>query len=263
VKIKPLPPLSGRERRPLAALAGGRFDPARLRPWLDEARPYVPYAAAALAVLGIFGVLYASNARKAAERSAAMYREAINYYTFQIPDPDSGQPAPVSSDEEKWQRAMAIFQQLHDTYGRSSLAPAAQLYVGHCRYRLRQYSQALEAYDAFLARHRRHELAPQAHLGRGACLEQLARYPEAYEAYRAVLDSGGALAYEGGLGAAHCLLRISETDPARWAEAHQILNRLAANPDSPGARAARRLRRLLADLAPAPQGGTAGGAGTR
>lgn len=223
----------------------------RLLELFEEYKPAVAAGGVAIVVLLLFGILYIRHSHQVTARSSELFRNALSFYTYRMPPPGSDQMPAVSSDEEKYQRAQAIFQQIHDTYPGSKLAPGALFYVGNCRYRLKQYTQALEAYELFLGRFRRHPLAAQARLAKGDCLEQLSRFPEAYDAYRAVFDGGGPLSYEGALGASRCLLKLTETDRNRWSEAVDLLNKLASGASPRGARESRALRKLLADLSEA------------
>jgi TolA-binding protein len=186
-----------------------------------------------------------------------MFREATNLYAYRIPPPDAEGLPLVASEEEKFQRAGQSFQQLADTYPGSRLAPLALYYSGNCRYRLKQYSGALEAFDQFIARFPRQSLVGQAHVAKGDCLEQLGRYPDAFQAYQLAAPGAGPVSAEARLGMARCLLKISETDRARWSEAVDLLNRLAAEPDGYAARSSREIRKLLADLS----GGAASASG--
>lgn len=223
----------------------------KFMPFYEQYKPAFAAGGVALAVLLLFAILYARHSGQVAEQSSARFRDALNMYNFRVPPPGSDTNAPVSSDEEKWSKAHAGFQLVHDSYPGSRLAPMALYYMGNCRYRLKQYSQALEAYEQFVSRYGRHALAAEAWLAKGDCLDQLGRQQEAYDAYKKVMEKGGPLAAEASLGVARVLLKLTETDRNRWGEAVDILNRLSAQQTPQGARA-RALRRLLGDLSPKP-----------
>jgi len=246
VKLKPIKPLEA--RAPIQVPAWVPTE--RIRELYELYKPAVAAAGVALAVLILFAVLYVRHGSEVAQRSSQIYREALNIYNYRIPPANSDMTPLVASDEEKYVKAQGLFQQIHETYPGSRLAPAALYYVGNCRFRLKQYSAALEAYELFLSRFPRHVLADQASLGKGDCLEQLSRYQDAYAAYKTVIDHNGPLAYEGSLGATRCLLKLTESDSTRWPEAVEILNKLATGKSVSGAKAARELRKLLADLMP-------------
>ena len=266
MKLRPIRPLEAPQGSPLG-LPKWLPERERLLELFEQYKPAVAAGGVAAVVLVLFVVLYLRHSSQVTARSSELFRNALSFYTYKMPPPGSDAVPAVGSDEEKYQRAQAIFQQIHDTYPGSALAPGALYYVGNCRYRLKQYTQALEAYEMFLARYHRHLLAPEAWLAKGDCLEQLSRFPEAYDAYRKVYDGGGALAYEGALGASRCLLKLTETDRNRWSEAVDLLNRLASGSSARGAHESRGLRKLLADLSEAntksgakPAGGSATGA---
>jgi tetratricopeptide (TPR) repeat protein len=246
VKLKPIKPLESGAPVQMPKWVHAE----RLRELYELYKPAVAAGGVALAVLLLFAVLYVRHSGEVAERSSQLYRDGLNLYNYRIPPATSEVTPMVASDEEKYTKAQAIFQQIHETYPGSRLAPAALYYVGNCRFRLKQYSQALDAYELFLSRYPRHVLADEATLGKGDCLEQLSRYQDSYTAYRAVFDHGGPLAYEGGMGAARCLLKLTESDPARWSEAVDILNKLSTGKAEGGAKAAREMRKLLTDLMP-------------
>lgn len=249
MKLKPLKPLGSETRTPLPAWV--QLDV--IRPYLEEYRGALAAGAVVAAVLLVFALLYVRHTHTVAERSSQIFREAINVYNYRIPPPDGETTPAFATDEEKFSRALQAFQSLSETYPSADLAPVSLFYVGNCRFRLKQYTQALDSYDQFLSRYRRHTLVPAATLGKGDCLEQLARFQEAYAAYKQVMDGGSDLAYEGALGTARCLLKLTETDRNRWSEAVDILNRLAAAPAGYGGKSSRSLQKLLSDLSPAKQ----------
>ncbi|MEK7477345.1 MAG: tetratricopeptide repeat protein [Candidatus Coatesbacteria bacterium] len=246
MKLKPIKPLELRKQIVIPKWVHEE----RLRELYELYKPAVAASGVALAVLLLFGILYIRHGSEVTQRSSQLYREALNLYNYRIPPATSDVTPLVASDEEKYVKAQNLFQQIHETYPGSRLAPEALYYVANCRFRLKQYSQALEAYDLLLSRFPRHILADQATLGKGDCLEQLSRYQESYTAYKVVIDHDGPLAYEGCLGATRCLLKLTESDSTRWSEAVEILNKLATGKSAAGARAARELRKLLADLMP-------------
>jgi len=259
MKLKPLKPLAPGERAAMPSW----IPIDEIRPYLDEYRGALAAGAVVAAVLLVFGLLYVRHTHTVAERSSQIFREAINVYNYRIPPPDGETVPTFASDEEKYTRALQAFQSLSETYPSADLAPAALFYVGNCRYRLKQYTQALDAFDQFLTRYRRHSLAPSATLGKGDCLEQLARFQEAYTAYKSVMDGAGPLAYEGAIGTARCLLKLTETDRNRWSEAADILHRLSADTTGYGGKTSRELQKLLSDLSTAAPRPAAAGAAPR
>lgn len=228
----------------LSWLSGGDF-----RNFLDKYRAALVTGSIVAAILGLIGLLYIRHQGSVGKRSGAMFIAASNMYNYVIPE-DPGESIPVvTSEEEKYQRAGMTFQQLVDTYPTSDLAAPAVYYSGNCRYRLKQYALALESFKQFVARFPKHPLIDQAYLGVGDCQEQLGKFDEALAAYRRVMDKGGALSYEGSLGAARCLLKQSETDQEKWNEAVTILKNLSISDNKYGAKASRGMRKLLIDLA--------------
>lgn len=248
MKIKPPVPLVS-DRRP-EFIRNAHLE--RFMPFYEQYKPAFAAGGVAAAVLILFAILYARHSGQVAEQSSARFRDAMSMYNYRVPPPGSETNAPVASDEEKWQKAHGGFQLVHDSYPGSRLAPAALYYMGNCRYHLKQYSQALEAYEQFLSQYPRDPLAPEAWLAKGDCLDQLARQQDAYDAYKKVMEKGGPLAADASLGVARVLLKLTETDRNRWGEAVDILNRLSAQQTPQGARA-RALRRLLGDLSPKPK----------
>lgn len=259
MKLKPLKPLAPGERAAMPSW----IPMDEIRPYLDEYRGALAAGAVVAAVLLVFGLLYVRHTHTVAERSSQIFREAINVYNYRIPPPDGETVPAFASDDEKYSRALQAFQSLSETYPSADLAPVALFYVGNCRYRLKQYTQALDAFEQFLTRYRRHSLAPSATLGKGDCLEQLARFQEAYTAYKSVMDGAGPLAYEGAIGTARCLLKLTETDRNRWSEAADILHRLSADTTGYGGKTSRELQKLLSDLSTAAPRPAAGGAAPR
>lgn len=250
MKIRPIKPLP--ERKPEGPggislptwLLGGDY-----RAFLDKYRAALVAGSIVAAIIALIGLLYIRHQGSVSKRSGAMFIAASNLYNYVIPE-DTGETAPmVASEEEKYQRAGMTFQQLVDTYPTSDLAAPSVFYSGNCRYRLKQYALALESFKQFVARFPKHPLIDQAYLGVGDCQEQLGKFDEALEAYRQVMNRGGALAYEGSLGAARCLLKQSETDQEKWNEAVTILKNLSISKNEYGAKASRGMRKLLIDLA--------------
>ncbi len=249
MKIKPIKPLPERK----TAGPGGISLPAWLsgdyRTLLEKYRAALVAGSIAAAILGLIGLLYLRHQTSVAKHSGAIYINASNVYNYVIPE-DTGESMPlVASEEEKYQRAGILFQQLVDTYPTSDLAAPAVFYSGNCRYRLKQYSLALDSFKQFIARFPKHPLIEQAYLGAGDCHEQLGKFDEALEAYRTVMNRGGPLSYEGSLSAGRCLLKLSETDREKWNEAVNILKNLSSSSNKYAAKASRGMRKLLIDLA--------------
>src|SRR5687767_2664021 len=157
-------------------------------PFFEQYKPAFAAGGVAVAVLILFAILYTRHSGQVEEQSSLRFREALNMYHFRVPPPGSDTNSPVATEEEKWQKAHGGFQLVHDSYPSSRLAPIALYYMGNCRYRLKQFSQALEAYEQFLARSSRHALAAEAWLAKGDCLDQLQRQQEAYDAYKKVME---------------------------------------------------------------------------
>ncbi len=233
----------------------------KLPEWLNEqqAKDFVYQNRAGLAaggviigVLLVFMLLYFRHQGIVQVRSSAIFNEAQNIYYYRIPGADGNVTPLVASDDEKYTKAQQYFQQIVDSYPSSRFCPAAIYYVGNCRYQLRQYSAALDAYAQFLDRYSRHILTPQATLGRADSLEQLGRHEEALGSFRKVMESRGPLVVEASLGAVRCLLKMTETDRANsqrwWTEAAGILQKLSEGNNPQGQRASRMLQKLLVDL---------------
>jgi len=254
MKLRPLKPLQS--NKPIAQ----SFN-IKLPAWVDEtkAREFVKKNRAGIAAGGVIGgvliiflLLTARHQSTVEVRSSAIFREGQALYQYRIPPSGGGEAAVVSSDEEKFQRCQQYFVQIIENYPGSRYAPPALYYVANCRYRLRQYASALEAFDQFLSRFSRNHLAMEAMLGRADTLEQLGRHQEALESYRKVIASKGPLVSEASLGAVRCLLKMTEVDRPNankwWGEAAGILQGLASGKDPYGQKASRMLQKLLVDL---------------
>ncbi len=256
MKLKPFKPLA--EPKPTIGKTGivlpSWIPVDRIRQFIDQYRAGLAAGGVVALVLIVFGLLYLRHRHTVTERSTVLFREAHDLYLYQIPPPESNIVPLVATEEDKYQRAHQLFQQISSTYPGSHLAPVAMYYVGNCRYRLKQYTQALEAYDQFLARYPSHRMSVQAQLGRADCLEMLSRYQEALLAYQNVVNSGSSLSYEGSLGSARCMLRLGESGQkkAGAGEAIALLNQLGTVKSEYAAKTSRSLRKLLADLSSDP-----------
>jgi len=253
MKLKPVRPLPSPRILEKAGIKLPEWLPLeRLMNWRDLVEKYRAGLAAGgvvAAVLLVFVLLYVRHRSTVTERSASIFQQAFGMYSYQIPAPDSEVVPMVASEEEKYSRAMQAFQQLSDTYPGAKLAPVALIYTGNCRFRLKQFPQALESFDLFLARYPHHAMAAQAHLGRADCLAQLGRTQEALLSYSQAIKANTFVADEGRMGAVRCLIQIAEAEKnnSKMGEASALLNQMSSG-SGYGASWSRSLRKLLGDL---------------
>ena len=257
MKLKPFKPLQSKAPSipGLELKLPAWFQDKKIMEFIQQNRAGFAAGAVILGVLVIFAILYFRHQQTVSVRSSSLFRDGQSLYQYRIPPPDSEYTPIVGSEEEKYQRAQQLFSQIIENYPGSRFAPASLLYIGNCRFKLRQYASALEAFDQFLSRYGGHHLALQALLGRGDCLEQLGKHQEALECYRKLMALNTPLVTEASLGAVRCLLKMTELDKPNanrwWSEAAGILQRLANGSDDYGKRSSRSFQKLLVDLSKA------------
>ena len=253
MKLKPFKPLPVRKVIGATGLSVPSWVPLdEMKASLEKNKAGIAAGAVIAVILTLFVILYVRHRIVVGERSSALFQQAQRFYMYRVPREGGEVNAPVTSEEEKYQRAQQMFQQLLDTYPGSRLAPAALVYLGNSSYKLRQYTSALEAYDKFITNYPRHEFAPEINAARGDCLEQLGRHKEALESYRKAMKSKSPVAYEASLGGVRCLLKLVELDKQNqqmwWDEARRIIGTVGAGEDGYGKRAAKSIEKLLMDF---------------
>lgn len=139
----------------------------RVVDYVKEHRSKVIMAVAAVIVV-IAGASYISSSREAAEEEASRQLLA----------------GMLQQRGGNYRGAAAAYEEVVSRYSGTDSGKLAVLYLGHARYELGQYEQALERYQEYLRKEKGDELtAAHATRGAAACMENTGRYEEAADLY--------------------------------------------------------------------------------
>ena len=179
--------------------------------------------ACVLALVGV-GYLYFSEKRKEA---VALEREAVEtYYQAILSD-----TANNTVNEPKCKAAIDKFKRLIDEHGGTPQSQRAGLYLADAYYQLKKYTQAQEAYKAYLEKYKPQGIFRYTVLNSlGQIEETQGKYNQALEYYKQSAEGASiALQAQAKLEIGRCYERLAKTEMARqtYQEALKLL------PDKP------------------------------
>jgi len=185
----------------------------------EHRRQFILAGVAALAVLAAAagGLAYLhwqeGKAREAQNQALKLYQEALS----KSGDP-AGEKEIFRKAQEKWREALAV-------YNRGNTGLVSHLYMGHCRYALKEYDQAIEDYSQCL----NGPFRPMALDGLGYCYEAKGDLVRALEYYQKNTEENhNPFQGDGLLGMARCYEALNQKPKAL--EVYQ--KALAKNPES-------------------------------
>jgi|GEM_PF-1112794 len=95
---------------------------------------------------------------------------------------------------EHYKKALALFQKVVQEYPRTSAASLSQYYVGNTEFELKEYDQAIQAYQKFLDRYgEKAPLAPLVETKLAYVLQQTGKPVEALKAFQRITENAKAL----------------------------------------------------------------------
>jgi len=153
------------------------------------------------------------KAREAQDQALKLYQEA-----FGKTGDSAGEKESFRKAQEKWREALA-------SYSRGNTGQVSHLYMGHCRYAMKEYDQAIEAYSQCL----NGPFRPMALDGLGYCYEAKGDLVRALEYYQKNTEENHSpFQGDGLLGMARCYESLNQKPKAL--EVYQ--KALAKNPKS-------------------------------
>jgi len=185
----------------------------------ERRRQFILAGLVALAVLaaaaGGFSYFHwqEGKARETQDQALKLYQEALG----KTENP-AGEKESFRKAQEKWGEALAV-------YSRGNTGQVSRLYMGHCRYALKEYDQAIEAYSQCL----NGPIRPMALDGLGYCYEAKGDLARALEYYQKNTEENHSpFQGDGLLGMARCYEALNQKPKAL--EVYQ--KALAKNPKS-------------------------------
>ena len=153
------------------------------------------------------------KAREVQEQGFKLYEEAF------------GKGGNTEGEKESYRKAQEKFREALAVYSRGNTGQVSHLYIGHCRYALKEYDQAIEAYSRCLTS----PFRPTALDGIGYCYEAKGDFTRALEHYQKnTEEKHSPFQGEGLLGMARCYEALNQKPKAL--ETYQ--KALAKNPKS-------------------------------
>lgn len=159
------------------------------------------------------------NARTANEVKAEDILSKADYFlTRPVSDQKNAQMYGMfKSNEEKYEKGIAAYQEVVQTYKSTKALPFAYLGIADAYFNEEKYKEALEYYGTFLEKFPSHYLAPQALAGRAYAYYELGQYKEALNDLDAAMQKypDSFLYNDIRLKAADCDMKLKDTADAR------------------------------------------------
>jgi TolA-binding protein len=181
----------------------------------------------------VFSVRYRS--KSITEKSSRNLDMAKNvYYSPVRPPQDPSSPQAQQafiSTEQKYQKALQLFQDLVELYPRSQAAEEARFFIPNCSYFLGKYDDAMKGFKEYMDRYPDGIFVQQAKIGIGFIHEAKGEYAKAIEIFQQMLTENPDYALRDALymRLGHAYEQTGSTDKAKEAYQNVIIN----FPDSP------------------------------
>lgn len=130
------------------------------------------------------------NGRAANEVKAQQILSKADYFlTRPVSDQKDAQMYGMfRSKDEKYEKGIAAYQEVVQTYKNTSALPSAYLGIADAYYNEGKYKESLEYYNTFMDRFPAHYLSPQALSGRAYAYYELGQYKEALDDLNAAMQ---------------------------------------------------------------------------
>lgn len=135
------------------------------------------------------GTFFYLNNKKATEEKAEKIISRANFMLTRpvVNSKDASMYGMFRSKEEKYEKAIAAYQEVIQTYKGSKSLPYAYLGVADAYFNVEKYKEALEYYNTFIEKFPNHNLISEALSGRAHSYYQLGQFKEALDDFNTVM----------------------------------------------------------------------------
>ncbi len=165
------------------------------------------------------GTIFYLNNKKATEEKAEKILSRANFMLTRpvVDSKEANMYGMFKSKEEKYEKAIAAYQEVIQTYKGSKALPYAYLGVADSYFNIEKYKESLEYYNTFIDKFPKHELAAAALSGRAFVYYQLGQFKEALEDLKLIADKYPQTfnLQDIKIKTAQCYLKLNDTDSAK------------------------------------------------
>jgi len=135
------------------------------------------------------GTFFYLNNKKATEEKAEKIISRANFMLTRpvVNSKDASMYGMFRSKEEKYEKAIAAYQEVIQTYKGSKTLPYAYLGVADAYFNIEKYKEALEYYNTFIEKFPKHNLISEALSGRAHVYYQMGQYKEALDDFNTIM----------------------------------------------------------------------------
>jgi tetratricopeptide (TPR) repeat protein len=175
-------------------------------------------ALVAVIVITVGVPLYMKSRGDAEIKAQQILAKANFFLTRPISDKKEAQMYGMfRTNEEKYEKAIAAYNEVVQTYKGSKSLPYAYLGIADAYYNYGKYKEALEYFNTFIERYPKHYLAPEALTGRACTNFELGDYKGALDDLKNVTTNfaDSYVANDARLKQAECYVRLTDTADAK------------------------------------------------
>ncbi|MBP7793240.1 MAG: tetratricopeptide repeat protein [Candidatus Goldbacteria bacterium] len=170
-------------------------------------------------VVLIAGTIFFVNNRKSTEEKAQQIITRANFILTRpvVDSKDANMYGMFKSKEEKYEQAIAAYQEIIQTYKSSKMLPQAYLNVANAYFNIERYKEAIEYYNTFIEKFSKNELFPEALFGRALAYYEQGQFNEALSDLKTVIEKYPQTIsiHDAKIKAAQCYLKLNDVNSAK------------------------------------------------
>lgn len=170
-------------------------------------------------VILIAGTIFYFNNKKLTEEKAEKIISRANFMLTRpvVVSKEANMYGMFKSKEEKYEKAIAAYQEVIQTYKGSKALPYAYLGVANAYFNIEKYKEALEYYNTFIKKFLNRELISEALYGRALVYYQMGQFQEALADLKMIMEKYSKThnINDVKIKAAQCYLKLNNIDSAK------------------------------------------------
>lgn len=170
-------------------------------------------------VILIAGMIFYLNNKKSTEEKAEKIISRANFMLTRpvVDSKEANMYGMFKSKEEKYEKAIVVYQEVIQTYKGSKALPYAYLGVANAYFNIEKYKEALEYYNTFIEKFPKLELISEALYGRALVYYQMGQFQEALADLKIIMEKYPQTLniQDVKIKAAQCYLKLNDTDSTK------------------------------------------------